>query len=54
MNNPYRIQTSTNLILDVWGSFEDTELFRVYMTSIAVMATGIAVLKCSALKYKVT
>ena len=33
---------------------EETELLRVYMTNMAVIATGMLVLKCSALKYKVT
>ena len=44
---------SMNLIVDVIGSFEATELLRVYITSIAVMETGMLVLKCSLLKNKV-
>ena len=47
------IQMSMNLMSEVWGSFEEIELFRVYMTSMAVIETGMAVLKCSRLKYKV-
>ena len=47
------IQMSMNLIVDVTGSFEATELLRVYITSIAVIETGILVLKCSLLKNKV-
>ena len=54
MNNPYKIQISMNLMLDVCGSFEEMELLRVYMTNMAVIATGMLVLKCSALKYRVT
>ena len=53
-NNPKMIQMSMNLIVDVCGSFEATELLRVYITSMAVMATGMLVLKCSLLKYKVS
>ena len=37
----------------VCGSVLETELLSVYMTSMAVMDTGIAVLKCSFLKYNV-
>ena len=47
---PYMIHTSINLIIEVCGSFEDTVWFRVYITSIAVMATGMLTLKCSCLK----
>ena len=42
-----------NLIVDVWGSLEATELLRVYITNMAVMETGMLVLKCSLLKNKV-
>ena len=37
----------------VCGSVLETELLSVYMTNMAVMDTGIAVLKCSFLKYNV-
>ena len=47
------IQISINLMSEVCGSFEEIELLRVYMTNIAVMETGMAVLKCSLLKYRV-
>ena len=52
-NNPKKIQMSMSLIVDVRGSFEDIELLRVYITNIAVIETGMLVLKCSFLKNKV-
>ena len=54
INRPYRIHTSISLIVDEAGSFAETVVLRVYITSIAVIATEILALKCSGLKYKVT
>ena len=51
---PKSSQTSISLIYDVGGSLEDTELLRVYITSMVVTATGTLVLKCSLLKNRVT
>ena len=50
---PKSSQTSISLIYDVGGSLEDTELLRVYITSMVVTATGTLVLKCSLLKNSV-
>ena len=52
-NKPKIIQISINLIVAVCGSLEAMEWLRVYITSIAVIATGILVLKCSLLKNSV-
>ena len=51
---PMSSQISISLIYDVGGSLEETELFRVYITSMVVTATGTLVLKCSLLKKRVT
>ena len=51
---PKRSQISISLISDVGGSLEETELLRVYITSMVVTATGTLVLKCSLLKKRVT
>ena len=52
-NSPKKIQISMNLMLAVFGSLAAMELLRVYITSIAVIAIGTLVLKCSLRKYKV-
>ena len=45
---------SINLMYEVGGSLEVIEPFSVYITNSDVMARGMAVLKCSFAKYKVT
>ena len=52
-SKPQSSQISTNLIQEVAGSFDVMVPFRVYITSIEVMASGIAVLKWVFLKNSV-
>ena len=54
MMSPYNSHMSINLVYEVAGSLELMEPFSVYITNIAVMARGMAVLKCSLRKYTAT
>ena len=54
ISKPLSNQISINLMYEVAGSPALIEPFRVYITSIEVMARGMAVLKCSLKKYTAT
>ena len=54
ISKPLSNQISINLMYEVAGSLSLMEPFSVYITSIEVMARGMAVLKCSLKKYTAT
>ena len=49
-SSPKSNHTSMSFMYAVVGSFEDTDWFKVYITSMLVIAIGMLVLKCSFLK----